>query len=283
MVLNGYCQKDCINGLTKEDAQHVKEIPLIEQTLDGIDSQIGNINGDIADLQAASIRYDDHFDTLDGKVSTLETGLSDLDDWVTEINNTTIANLSTQVNTLQNSTVPGLDARIGTIENSEIPDINDAIDDLDDRVTALESSSTGEWTYITINDLPLTNIICEYIGSPDYIIKFTKDVIINIQTKNTMTRFRFNKNDILNNNEKLFIIHGSRADGAVGSATINLYNDYMLVSDFFRSTYNNFKYTENGYNVFLNDNSQSGYTNYGQTVSIVNKITGNNQVTILYR
>lgn len=153
MVLNGYCQKDCINGLTKEEAQSVKDIPLIEESIDGINSHIGNMSSDIEDLQVASIRYADHFDTLDGKVSTLETGLSDLDDWVTEINNTTIANLSTQVNTLENSTIPGINARLLTIEDTEIPDINDAIDDLDDRVSEIELgnnfnfvSETADWS-----------------------------------------------------------------------------------------------------------------------------------------
>lgn len=145
MVLPGFCQKDCINGLSKEEAQLVKNIPTIEESIDGIDSHITNMSSDIEDLQVASINFADHFDTLDGKVRNLETGLSELDEEITEINNVTIANLSTQVNTLQNSTIPGLDARIGTIENSEIPDINSDISDINDAID-------------TINDTTIPNI-----------------------------------------------------------------------------------------------------------------------------
>lgn len=82
MVLKGFCQKDCINGLSKDEAQMVKDIPNIndqltlqEEEIDGINSHITNMSSDIEDLQVASINFADHFDTLDGKVSTLENDL----------------------------------------------------------------------------------------------------------------------------------------------------------------------------------------------------------------
>ena len=157
MDLSNYSQKDCINGLTKEDAQKVKEIPEIEESIDGINSHITNMSSDIEDLQIASINFADHFDTLDGKVSNLESGLSDLDDEITEINNVTIANISTQVNTIQNSTIPALDARIGTIENSEIPDINSNISDINDAIDTINNTTIPDLQTDIEDEIQLIN------------------------------------------------------------------------------------------------------------------------------
>ena len=85
MVLEGFCQKNCVNGLTKEEAQSVRDIPLIEESIDGINSHIGNMQSDIEDLQLASINFADHFDTLDGKVRNLESSVEYVDQQIEKI------------------------------------------------------------------------------------------------------------------------------------------------------------------------------------------------------
>lgn len=213
MDMSNYIQPNCINGISKEDAEKVTEIPQIQEDIE----------------------------------------------------------------TIQND--------IQTITETTIPSIEDDISDLDDRVTILEngSPSSFEWKTITTDDLPLTNIICEYIGSPKYVIKFTTDVIINICVHGLLTRLKFNKDDEINIDETFFDLYGSIADGVSGSAIIKIYHCYMSVSTFFRSISNNFKYNESGFNVFLNDNSQTGYAYQNQSVSISNKLTSGSQIVIMYK
>ena len=288
MVLNGYCQKDCINGLTKEDAQHVKEIPLIEESIDGINSHIGNMSSDIEDLQVASINFADHFDTLDGKVSTLETGLSDLDDWVTEINNTTIANLSTQVNTLENSTIPGINARLLTIEDTQIPDINDAIDDLDDRVTVLENGGGGgTWSYVT--SLYSQSLLNQGLVSSDSgIITMLKDILITFKIGGIIKNIILPKNFILPSDGNLFDFTITKSDlNFSTSHNLRFIEFYITTSTFFKSWASSWKFQIITTLLNLDSFSDTSISNIGTSFNLIQSpigmMTPDNSITIMYK
>lgn len=319
MDLSNYSQKDCINGLTKEDAQKVKEIPEIEESIDGINSHITNISSDIEDLQVASISFADHFDTLDSKVSNLESGLSDLDDEITEINNVTIANISTQVNTIQNSTIPALDARIGTIENSAIPDINsdisdindaidtinnttipdlqtdiedeielinDAIDGLDERITDIENGS-GEWSYVTrMTDSNLYNKGLFSLNSG--IIKVEKDIVIDFKIEGDIHTFILPKGIELNASANIFNLrYFNTSSNFNTSHEFEKLHYYCSYSSFCSRWSTNWTYSKNVVKVNMDNYTDgSGTTTspaFGLTTSPLSSSSGSGSITIRYK
>lgn len=84
MVLKGFCQKDCINGLTKEDAQHVKEIPEMQEQIEINEEAIGDVNHTVTEHDEILANHSESIETLQRSVSNISSDLESLDEYTTQ-------------------------------------------------------------------------------------------------------------------------------------------------------------------------------------------------------
>lgn len=167
--------KACVNGLTKTNAEDVKQIPTIRTNVETLNTQIESVSEDVGELK-------DDVSGLSDSVLNNTNGITQL--------NTQMESVSEDIDNLENS--------ITTINNTTIPNINQTLQDLDQSITynfdeillietAMDTVATviGKGFYLAPYTMTNTDFL-EYRNGAYFAIR---DIVIVTYFRSTATQF----------------------------------------------------------------------------------------------